>query len=122
MSTRSVLSGPVSSMSRVHAAPRFAVRRLMTEASSSAVKHDIDSPLGARISDPLRELGSAKEMRARPQERRPQYRRQRTRRATTRRAHCSSRPSLPMPYRSASDDAPNADADYDVEGAAPSAP
>jgi hypothetical protein len=33
----------------------------MTEASMGAVKHDIDSPLGERISEPLRELGPLQE-------------------------------------------------------------
>ena len=68
MSTRSMLSGPVSSMSQgPMRGPRVSLSGgSMTEASSGAVKHDIDSPLGARISDPLRELGSLqKEMRAR---------------------------------------------------------
>jgi hypothetical protein len=38
----------------------------VTEASAGAVKHDRTDPLGTRISDPLRELGSLQEqMRAR---------------------------------------------------------
>ncbi|MEO8601848.1 MAG: hypothetical protein ABI629_04660 [bacterium] len=59
MNTRSMLSGPVSSMSS--GPVRGAGRTLtgapsMTEASAGAVKHDIDRPLGSRISAPLREL------------------------------------------------------------------
>jgi hypothetical protein len=71
MNTRSMLSGPVSSMSQgPMRGPRISLSGgSMTEASMGAVKHDIDSPLGERISDPLRELGSLqKEMRARRQQ------------------------------------------------------
>lgn len=70
MDTRSMLSGPVSSMSR---GPVYEPRSLsggsITEASAGAVKHDITNPLGTRISDPLRELGPLQEqMRARRQQ------------------------------------------------------
>jgi hypothetical protein len=68
--TRSMLSGPVSSISQ---GPMRQTRPplsggSMTEASAGAVKHDAASPLGERISDPLRELGPLQEqMRARRQ-------------------------------------------------------
>ena len=57
--TRSMVSGPVSDVSR---GPMYEPRPPLsggsvTEASAGAVKHDIDSPLGERISSPLRELG-----------------------------------------------------------------
>ena len=57
-STRSMRSGPVSSLSR---GPMTQPRTLpdggsMTQHSAGAVKHDIDRPLGSRISEPLREL------------------------------------------------------------------
>lgn len=58
--TRSMRSGPVSSLSR----GSMTQRRLapnggsVSEASAGAVKHDIDRPLGSRISQPLRELGA----------------------------------------------------------------
>jgi hypothetical protein len=56
--TRSMRSGPVSSLSR---GPMTQPRTLpdggsMTAHSAGAVKHDIDRPLGSRISQPLREL------------------------------------------------------------------
>lgn len=56
--TRSMRSGPVSSMS---SGPMTQPRTLpdggsITESSAGAVKHDIDQPLGSRISRPLREL------------------------------------------------------------------
>lgn len=56
--TRSMLSGPMSSIS---SGPMSAGRSMtggpsMTEASAGAVKHDTDAPLGQRISAPLREL------------------------------------------------------------------
>ncbi|HSP95774.1 MAG TPA: hypothetical protein VL049_00835 [Candidatus Dormibacteraeota bacterium] len=56
--TRSMRSGPVASMS---SGPMTQPRTLpdggsMTENSAGAVKHDIDRPLGSRISEPLREL------------------------------------------------------------------
>jgi hypothetical protein len=69
--TRSMLSGPVSSMSQ---GPVYEPRPSLsggsvTEASAGAVKHDVTSPLGTRISDPLRELGPLQEqMRARRQQ------------------------------------------------------
>ncbi|MDX2169328.1 MAG: hypothetical protein SF182_19815 [Deltaproteobacteria bacterium] len=58
MNTRSMLSGPVSSMSRgpVSAGRPMTGGPSITEASAGAVKHDIDMPLGERISAPLREL------------------------------------------------------------------
>lgn len=71
LDTRSMLSGPVSSMSK---GPVYEPRPSLsggsiTEASAGAVKHDITSPLGTRISDPLRELGPLQEqMRARRQQ------------------------------------------------------
>jgi hypothetical protein len=56
--TRGMLSGPVSSMSsgpmRGANVPRQGGS--VTEASAGAVKHDIDQPLGSRISQPIREL------------------------------------------------------------------
>lgn len=57
-STRSMRSGPVSSLS---AGSMTQPRTLpdggsMTAHSAGAVKHDIDRPLGSRISEPLREL------------------------------------------------------------------
>jgi hypothetical protein len=56
--TRSMLSGPVSEMSRgpVREQGLSLPGGSVTEASSGAVKHDIDSPLGERISQPVREL------------------------------------------------------------------
>jgi hypothetical protein len=69
--TRSMLSGPVSSMSQ---GPMYRPQPSlsggsMTEASAGAVKHDVASPLGTRISDPLHELGGLREqMRARRQQ------------------------------------------------------
>jgi hypothetical protein len=56
--TRSMRSGPVASIS---SGPMTQPRTLpdggsMTEHSAGAVKHDIDRPLGSRISQPLREL------------------------------------------------------------------
>lgn len=56
--TRSMRSGPVASLS---SGPMTQPRTLpdggsMTQHSSGAVKHDIDQPLGSRISQPLREL------------------------------------------------------------------
>lgn len=56
--TRSMRSGPVSSMS---SGPMTQPRTLpdggsITESSAGAVKHDVDQPLGSRISQPLREL------------------------------------------------------------------
>ena len=66
--TRSMLSGPVSQVSRgPMTEPRPPLTSgSVTEASSGAVKHDIDSPLGERISSPLRELGPLQQaMRAR---------------------------------------------------------
>lgn len=56
--TRSMRSGPVSSLS---SGPMTQPRTLpdggsMTQHSAGAVKHDIDRPLGSRISQPLREL------------------------------------------------------------------
>lgn len=62
-SRRGMLSGPVSSISR---GPMTQPRTLrdggsVTEASAGAVKHDIDRPLGSRISQPLRELGPLQE-------------------------------------------------------------
>jgi hypothetical protein len=56
--TRSMLSGPVSEISR---GPMYQPQPSLsggsvTEASAGAVKHDIASPLGERISQPLREL------------------------------------------------------------------
>ena len=62
-SSRGMLSGPVSSISR---GPMTQPRTLrdggsVTEASAGAVKHDIDRPLGSRISQPLRELGPLQE-------------------------------------------------------------
>lgn len=69
--TRSMLSGPVSSMSQgpmYQRSPSLSGGSI-TEASAGAVKHDITSPLGSRISDPLRELGPLQEqMRARRQQ------------------------------------------------------
>lgn len=61
--TRSMHSGPVSSMSRgPMTQPQNApVGGSMTEASSGAVKHDLDRPLGSRISQPLRELAPLQE-------------------------------------------------------------
>ncbi len=61
--TRSMHSGPVSSMSRgpmsqARSAPQGGS---MTEASAGAVKHDIDRALGSRISQPLRELAPLQE-------------------------------------------------------------
>ena len=57
-STRSMHSGPVSSLSRGSMTqPRtLPDGGSMTEHSAGAVKHDIDRPLGSRISEPLREL------------------------------------------------------------------
>ena len=57
--TRSMLSGPVSDASLGPVMePRPPITSgSVTEASAGAVKHDIDSPLGERISSPLRELG-----------------------------------------------------------------
>jgi hypothetical protein len=57
--TRSMLSGSVSDVSQ---GPMTEPRPPLTsvavaEASAGAVKHDIASPLGERISDPLSELG-----------------------------------------------------------------
>jgi len=56
--TRSMRSGPVASMS---SGPMTQPRTLpdggsITENSAGAVKHDIDQPLGSRISQPIREL------------------------------------------------------------------
>jgi hypothetical protein len=56
--TRSMHSGPVASMS---SGPMTQPRTLpdggsITENSAGAVKHDIDQPLGSRISEPIREL------------------------------------------------------------------
>ncbi|MFN8641419.1 MAG: hypothetical protein U0802_07085 [Candidatus Binatia bacterium] len=56
--TRSMRSGPVSSIS---SGSMTQPRTLpdggsMTQHSAGAVKHDIDRPLGSRISEPLREL------------------------------------------------------------------
>lgn len=65
---RSMLSGPVSEVSQ---GPMTEPRPPLTsgavaEASAGAVKHDIASPLGERISEPLRELGALRaQMRAR---------------------------------------------------------
>ena len=58
MNTRSMRSGPVSSMSRgpMSAGKPMTGSPSITEASSGAVKHDSDMPLGERISAPLREL------------------------------------------------------------------
>jgi len=56
--TRSMLSGPVSDASAgpmISTHPSLA-SGAVAEASAGAVKHDIDSPLGERISEPLREL------------------------------------------------------------------
>jgi hypothetical protein len=67
-STRSMVSGPVSDFSQGPVSePRPPLTGgSMTEASAGAVKHDIDSPLGERISEPLRELGPLQDaMRAR---------------------------------------------------------
>jgi len=66
--TRGMLSGPVSEMSRgpvyQRQQPRYGDS--VTEASAGAVKHDVASPLGERISQPLRELAPLQaEMRAR---------------------------------------------------------
>jgi hypothetical protein len=57
--TRSMLSGSVSDASRgPMSEPRPPITSgAVAEASAGAVKHDIASPLGERISDPLRELG-----------------------------------------------------------------
>lgn len=57
--TRSMRSGPVSSLSR---GPMTQPRTRphggsVSAASAGAVKHDADQPLGSRISQPLRELG-----------------------------------------------------------------
>lgn len=56
--TRSMHSGPVSSIS--HGSMTQPRTRpdggSMTQHSAGAVKHDIDKPLGSRISEPLREL------------------------------------------------------------------
>lgn len=56
---RTVLSGPVSSISRgpVDAVPA-SIGLAVEEASTGAVKHDAASPLGEQISQPLRELGA----------------------------------------------------------------
>lgn len=58
-STRSMLSGPMSESSRGPVSDRRTLSGggSMTENSAGAVKHDIDQPLGSRISQPLRELG-----------------------------------------------------------------
>jgi hypothetical protein len=63
MNTRSMLSGPVSSMSRgpVSSGKPMTGGPSITEASAGAVKHDIDMPLGERISAPLRELAPLQE-------------------------------------------------------------
>ncbi len=64
---RSMLSGPVSELSRgpVREPHPPLTRGSVTEASAGAVKHDIASPLGERISEPLRELAPLqKQMRA----------------------------------------------------------
>lgn len=67
-SGRSMVSGPVSDLSQ---GPMTEPRPPLTsgavaEASAGAVTHDIASPLGERISEPLRELGALqKQMRAR---------------------------------------------------------
>ena len=64
---RSMLSGPVSEMSRgpVSEPHPPLTGGSVAEASAGAVKHDIASPLGERISDPLRELAPLqKQMRA----------------------------------------------------------
>lgn len=63
LSSRSMLSGPVSSLSRgPMTQPRVGAQGgSMTAASSGAVKHDRDRPLGTRISQPLRELGALQE-------------------------------------------------------------
>jgi hypothetical protein len=66
--TRSMLSGPVSSISSgPMRAPRAPLSGgSVSAASAGAVKHDSSSPLGTRISDPLRELSALQEqMRAR---------------------------------------------------------
>jgi hypothetical protein len=66
--TRSMLSGPVSSISQGPISERRPSLSggSVTEASTGAVKHDAASPLGERISEPLRELGPLQEkMRAR---------------------------------------------------------
>jgi hypothetical protein len=63
-----MVSGPVSDSSRgpVYEPQPSLSGGSMTEASAGAVKHDIDSPLGERISEPLRELGPLQDaMRAR---------------------------------------------------------
>jgi hypothetical protein len=58
--TRSMLSGPVSEISRgpMRQPQPSLSGGSQTEASAGAVKHDIASPLGERISQPLRELGA----------------------------------------------------------------
>jgi hypothetical protein len=63
MNTRSMLSGPMSSISRgpVSSGRPMTGGPSMTEASAGAVKHDIDMPLGERISAPLRELAPLQE-------------------------------------------------------------
>ncbi|MGH7789047.1 MAG: hypothetical protein ACRERC_19400 [Candidatus Binatia bacterium] len=57
--TRGMLSGPMSEWSRGPVSDRRTLSGggSMTENSAGAVKHDIDQPLGSRISQPLRELG-----------------------------------------------------------------
>jgi hypothetical protein len=69
--SRSMLSGPVSSLSRgPMSEPRPPLSGgSMTEASAGTVKQDSSHGLGTRISDPLRELGPLQEqMRARRQQ------------------------------------------------------
>lgn len=58
--TRSMRSGPVSGVSAgPMREPRPPVTSgSMTEWSSGAVKHDVTTPLGTRISEPLREIGA----------------------------------------------------------------
>jgi hypothetical protein len=62
-STRSMLSGPVSEVSQgpMRRPQPSLSGGSQTEASAGAVKHDIASPLGERISQPLRELGPLQE-------------------------------------------------------------
>lgn len=56
--TRSMLSGPVSEVSQgTMPHPGSLAGGAVAEASAGAVKHDLDKPLGDRISEPLRELG-----------------------------------------------------------------
>jgi hypothetical protein len=61
--TRGMLSGPVSELSRgpVYQPQRPRYGDSISETSAGAVKHDTASPLGERISQPLRELGPLQE-------------------------------------------------------------